>query len=436
MTDMSQNVVELGCPSHAEKREKGLKELSEKQLLAQRMDEIRYKILVLSGKGGVGKSTVSANLAIALALVGKRVGLLDADIHGPSIPKLLNIEGAIVRGSGDAILPIQVGPNLKVMSIGLLLEERDDAVIWRGPMKHSIIKQFLKDVEWGELDYLVVDSPPGTGDEPLTVAQLIEGKRGAVVVTTPQNLALADVRKSINFCRHLCLPVIGVVENMSGFVCPKCGEVSSIFKTGGGEAMAEEMGVPFLGRIPIDPDIVEACDLGRPYVCNCADSEAAKAFGRIILPILGLDGAEDFASLPTSEAPGQREESGGACTVQNNERMEEHMRIAIPVDRGHLSPHFGHCEGFALIDVDLEKKEITQKQMVNSPPHQPGLLPRWLHDQGAELIIAGGMGARAQGLFAEQGIQVIVGASPETPHDLVISFLQGTLKTGENICDH
>jgi len=413
----------LECPAHGEDGEKNFEELLDEQLLSRRMGQINHKILVLSGKGGVGKSTVAVNLAISLALAGKRVGLLDADIHGPSIPKLLNIEGYAVHGSPKGILPIQVGSNLKVMSIGLFLEREEDAVIWRGPMKHNAIKQFLKDVEWGELDYLVIDSPPGTGDEPLTVAKLIDTGRGAVIVTTPQKLALADVRKSITFCRKLSLPVLGVIENMSGFVCPRCGEVSNIFKAGGGETMAVEMGVPFLGKIPIDPNIVEACDLGRPYITAFTQSEAAKAFGHIILPILKMEETtvEDFGSFGPDEM---------------REKEEGQMRIAIPVDQGQLSPHFGHCGSFALIDVDPEKKEIIQKEMVSAPPHQPGLLPRWLHDQGADLIIAGGMGSRAQGLFAEQGIQVIVGAPPETPHDLVVSYLRGTLQTGENICEH
>ncbi|MDH7499146.1 MAG: Mrp/NBP35 family ATP-binding protein [candidate division NC10 bacterium] len=279
----------LECPSHREKKRERSEEILEEQLLSRRMGDIRYKILVLSGKGGVGKSTVAANMAFCLSTAGKQVGLLDADIHGPSIPKLLNIEGSPVVASGQGIMPIQVKPNLKVMSIGLLLDKKDEAVIWRGPMKYNAIKQFLKDVEWGELDYLVIDSPPGTGDEPLTVAQLIGGRRSAVIVTTPQGLALADVRKSITFCRRLALPVLGVIENMSGFVCPKCGEVSNIFMVGGGEAMAKEMGVPFLGRIPIDPKIVEACDLGQPYVSIYAQSEASKSLSRIILPILEME---------------------------------------------------------------------------------------------------------------------------------------------------
>jgi len=255
--------------------------------LKQRMTRIRHKIIVLSGKGGVGKSTVAANLAVALVRAGKKVGLLDVDIHGPSIPRLLGLEGEVPQIQGNAIFPVVVGKGLRVMSIGFLLHH-DDAVIWRGPLKMRAIKQFLEDVEWGELDVLVIDAPPGTGDEPLSVAQLIPDATGAIVVTTPQELSLIDVRKCISFCRQLNLPVLGVIENMSGFVCPKCGETTNIFKTGGGKSMAKEMGVPFLGRIPIEPEIAEAGDAGKPYVEHFDNTPTAKVFAEVINPILAI----------------------------------------------------------------------------------------------------------------------------------------------------
>jgi len=256
--------------------------------LRHRMSRIKNKIIVLSGKGGVGKSTIAVNLALALSQADKKVGLLDVDIHGPSVPKLLSLEGKPTQFHGGAIVPINF-EQLKVMSIGFLLREQGDAVIWRGPLKMGVIEQFLRDVEWGELDYLVIDCPPGTGDEPLSVAQLIEGITGAVIVTTPQQLALIDVRKSINFCRQVGVPILGMVENMSGFVCPKCGEVSEIFKSGGGFKLASEMGVPFLGRIPIDPQMVEAGDSGKPFISSYPESETAKAFNEVIQPVLGRD---------------------------------------------------------------------------------------------------------------------------------------------------
>ena len=269
---------------------------AEQVQIRHRVAQIEHKILVLSGKGGVGKSTVAVNLALSLSLAGKRTGLLDIDIHGPSVPKIFNLEGQRVQAVADTILPVEVQKNLKVMSIGFFLSSQDDAVIWRGPRKYHMIKQFLKDVEWGELDFLIIDSPPGTGDEPLAIIQLLEGADGAVVVTTPQEVALADVRRGITFCRSLDLPVLGVLENMSGFICPKCGERTDIFKSGGGENMALAMNVPFLGRIPIDPQIVEACDSGQPYVDKYRQSQAAQAFSEAVALLVGTNSADDAAN--------------------------------------------------------------------------------------------------------------------------------------------
>lgn len=270
----------------------------EEKELKQCLGRIRHKILVMSGKGGVGKSTVAVNLAAALAMEGKRVGLLDVDIHGPSIPTMLHLaEKRLTAGHGK-LTPIRAGGLIEVMSIGFLLRECDDSVIWRGPVKMGVIKQFLTDVDWGELDYLIIDSPPGTGDEPLSVCQLIGDADGAVVVTTPQEVSAADVRKSIDFCVKLNLPVLGIVENMSGFVCPKCGEVTRIFKSGAGEAIAEKFGLRLLGRIPIDPQVCDAGDTGKPFISHNADTAAAKAFATVVAPILALsenDSAESKA---------------------------------------------------------------------------------------------------------------------------------------------
>ncbi len=266
-----------------------MKGIPEEGRIKERMSRIGRKILVLSGKGGVGKSTVAVNLAVALASSGKKVGLLDIDVHGPSVPKLLGVEGMTLHGTEDSISPLGIGDNLKVMSIGFLLRDSDDAVIWRGPMKYNVIKQFLGDVDWGELDFLVVDSPPGTGDEPLAVAQLIGDADGAVIVTTPQDVALVDVRKCISFCRELGLPVVGVIENMSGFVCPECGKHTEIFKGGGGEEMARDMGVPFLGRIPIEPAIVNASDDGTPFVLKYPETESGKIFSALAAPISAVE---------------------------------------------------------------------------------------------------------------------------------------------------
>ena len=257
------------------------REEQERQL-QERMARIKHTVVVLSGKGGVGKSTVAANLAVALSMKGRKVGLLDSDFHGPSVPKILRLDESQAFSDGRSIQPASYGSDLKVMSIAFLLRSRDDAVIWRGPLKMGVLKQFLADVDWGELDYLVVDLPPGTGDEPLSVCQLIPNATGGIVVTTPQELALSDVRKCINFCRQLNLPVMGVIENMSGFVCPNCGHRTDIFSSGGGEAMARQMGVPFLGRIPLDPALMQACEEGEPFVRHLAHTEAGKAFLHVV----------------------------------------------------------------------------------------------------------------------------------------------------------
>lgn len=408
------------CAAHHNAEEGSLEEFLEQQTLEQRMGRIRHKILVMSGKGGVGKSTVAANLAISLRLAGKKVGLLDVDIHGPSIPKMLHLEKAVVQVKNEALQPVEKA-GLKVMSIGFLLRDSDEAVIWRGPMKMGVIKQFLKDVEWGDLDYLVIDAPPGTGDEPLSVCQLAAPVDGAVIVTTPQDVATADVRKSIQFCRQLNLPVLGVVENMSGFVCPHCSKTTDIFKAGGGERMAADMGVPFLGRIPIDPAVGEACDAGTPFVYHHSRTETAKAFERMVAPILALSDKHTTQQAQTTE------HNKGETTV---------MKIAIPMTGGKLCMHFGHCEQFALVDADATTKKITGQTMLTPPPHEPGVLPKWLHEQGANVIIAGGMGSRAQTLFAENGIKVVVGAPADAPEQLVTQFLEGKLVSGANVCDH
>jgi len=272
------------CAAARRKEGESAEEFEDRRKLQSRLCRIGSKIIVLSGKGGVGKSTVAVNLAASLALSGKRVGLLDVDIHGPSIPTMLGLEGAVIRSDGDAMIPIDWG-DMKVMSLGFLLKNPDDAVIWRGPMKMNVIRQFLKDVAWGELDFLIIDSPPGTGDEPLSVCQLIGRLDGAVIVTTPQKVAAVDVRKSITFCRQLHVPVLGVIENMSGFACPKCGEVTAILPAGGGKRIAADMEVPFLGSIPLDPKIAEAGDAGRDFLRYFASSPSAEIMRTILRSI-------------------------------------------------------------------------------------------------------------------------------------------------------
>lgn len=243
--------------------------------LKQKMGKIKHKLVVMSGKGGVGKSTVAANLAASLAMKGFQVGLLDIDVHGPSIPRLLSLSDKRPHIEKDYIEPVPWGKNLWVMSLGFLLPDNKEAVIWRGPVKMGLIRQFLQDVAWGDLDYLIVDCPPGTGDEPLSALQLIGGDARAIIVTTPQAVAIDDVRRSVTFCGEMGTPVLGILENMSGYSCPKCHEHLDIFNTGGGRDLASEMGVGFLGSIPIDPEIVRSGDEGYIYVKTHPESPAA-----------------------------------------------------------------------------------------------------------------------------------------------------------------
>jgi ATP-binding protein involved in chromosome partitioning len=255
--------------------------------IRENMAQIKHKIIIMSGKGGVGKSTVATNLAFGLALAGFKIGLLDTDIHGPSLGKMLGIEGQFVQPSvkGPGLMPIEV-KGIKVITMASLLQDADAPVIWRGPLKMGAIKQFLGDIEWGELDYLVIDSPPGTGDEPLSVCQLIPEADGSIIVTTPQDVALIDSRKTVRFSQALKIPILGIIENMSGFNCPHCGKPIDLFKVGGGERAAHSLAVPFLGRIPIDPKIVDSGDDGFAYIYDYAKAPAGEAMQEIVNKII------------------------------------------------------------------------------------------------------------------------------------------------------
>ncbi|CAI7610130.1 hypothetical protein N7533_004594 [Penicillium manginii] len=256
-------------------------------IITERLSQIKHKILVLSGKGGVGKSTFTSLLAHGFATnPDSTVGIMDTDICGPSIPKMMGVEAETIHVSNAGWSPVWVTDNLGAMSVQFMLPNRDDAVIWRGPKKNGLIKQFLKDVDWGELDFLLVDTPPGTSDEHLSVNSLLKesGVDGAVVVTTPQEVSLLDVRKEIDFCRKAGIRILGLVENMSGFVCPNCTHESQIFRatTGGGRRLAKKMGIPFLGAVPLDPRVGMACDFGESFVENFPDSPASKAIKRVV----------------------------------------------------------------------------------------------------------------------------------------------------------
>jgi Mrp family chromosome partitioning ATPase len=274
-------------------------EQKEKTNLSENIRNIRHKILVMSNKGGVGKSTIAVNLALGLAQKNMHVGLLDIDIHGPCIPNMLGLEGMPLVGDGKKIQPVAYTTNLKVVSMGFLISNKENPVIWRGPLKMKAIQQFLEEVEWGEMDFLIIDSPPGTGDEPLSIAQLIKDIDGVIVVTTPQEVALLDSRKAVNFAKQLKIPVLGIVENMSGFVCPHCGKRTDLFKTGGGEKAAREMNVPFLGKVPFEPEIVTSGDEGKPFVWEQKESKAGKIFSQMVDQIV-----KDLNSKEVSKVKG------------------------------------------------------------------------------------------------------------------------------------
>jgi len=261
--------------------------LEQQQKLKARMSKVKHKIAVISGKGGVGKSTVTVNLAAAFAMHehANSVGILDADIHGPSVPKIIGLQGQRLQAGPPGIFPASGSLGIKVVSMEFLLPDENAPVIWRGPLKMTAIRQFLSDIVWGDLDFLFIDLPPGTGDEPLSVAQLLPEMDGVVIVTIPSEVSQIVVKKAVTFSRKLSLPIIGIVENMSGFVCPKCGAKTDIFRSGGGQKIAEELNVPFLGSIPIDQRVCKDSDKGVPFIIEHRDSPASKAFMEIVKKI-------------------------------------------------------------------------------------------------------------------------------------------------------
>jgi len=392
--------------------------------IKETLRHIKNKILVMSGKGGVGKSSIAAYLSVALAKKGYRVGLMDVDLHGPSIPRMLGLEGSLGLGSGEGKPhPIRYLPNMEVISIEPLMgENKDAATIWRGPLKIGVIRQFISDIEWMNLDYMVIDSPPGTGDEPLTVAQTITDAK-AVVVTTPQEISLADVRKSINFCRQVNMEILGIVENMSGLKCPHCGEMIEIFKTRGGMLTAKKEGLRLLGTLPFEPEVVSKGDTGNMSLLDDNKLLFTQEFNKI---------ADEIVKLTKTRAAPVPELKKEFQT--RKKRPADTKVLVVPVSGGKLSSHFGHCEEFAFIETQNEK--IIKTQMRIPPAHEPGVLPQWLYEQGADIVVVGGMGERAQALLREKGIEVIIGAPTDSPEFLANQYLSGVLVTGENVCDH
>lgn len=275
----------MSAPNNMQIIEKRKKQMLEQmQKLRTRMGKIRHKIAVISGKGGVGKSTITANLAAAFAIHGhaNHVGILDADVHGPSIPKILGLAGQKLQSDSLGVFPVLDSLGIKIVSMDFMLPDENAPVIWRGPLKMTAIRQFLSDIAWGELDILLIDLPPGTGDEPLSVAQLLPEMDGVIIVTIPSEVSQVVVKKAVTFARRLGMPIVGIVENMSGFVCPNCGVKVDIFQSGGGKRIAEESNVRFLGSIPMDQKISAASDKGVPFIVEHADSPASKVFLEIV----------------------------------------------------------------------------------------------------------------------------------------------------------
>jgi ATP-binding protein involved in chromosome partitioning len=445
--DQAAGRADLSVEDHPGKTAAGRGTSSDERMQAQaerkarigdRMAMIKHKLIVMSGKGGVGKSTVAAYLAIELADRGMKVGLMDADVHGPSIPKMLGLDGRRPASAGMGAAPVAYSENLSVISIGFFLSSGDQAVIWRGPLKMGLIEQFLADIEWGPLDYLIVDSPPGTGDEPLSVCQLIPDIDGAIIVSTPQDIALADVEKSISFCNRVNTPVLGVVENMSGLVCPHCGGEVAVFKSGGAERLARRLGVPFLGKIPMAPEVAEACDRGDCALANRAEGPLKEALKQITDEIVTIGRSTSGSASPPAETtpphgnsvkPRAREQAS-----RDTGREPASRRIALPLDGDRLSSHFGHAGKFAIYDV--EGDEIVNQRSLVPPPHAPGVIPSWLAEQGVNVVITGGLGRKALSAFTEAGIEVVPGAPPEEALGVVASYLAGELVPGDNICDH
>ncbi|WP_028841009.1 Mrp/NBP35 family ATP-binding protein [Thermodesulfobacterium hveragerdense] len=380
-------------------KEKGFLMDQQDKKVREQLAKIKHKIMVMSGKGGVGKSTISVNVAVGLSLQDFMVGLLDVDLHGPSIPKMLGARDLRISRKPDGRMgAIKYSPNLKFLSIEPLLPSEDTAIIWRGPIKHSAIKQFIGDIDWGELDYLVIDAPPGTGDEPLTVAKTIPDAY-ALIVTTPQEVSLIDVKKSIRFCQKIKMRILGIVENMSGFICPHCGKPIDLFKRGGGQKLADELGIRFLGRIPVDPRVVDTGDTGRPVVAAYPESVTAKAFEELVRNIIAA----------TEE-------------MRADVLEERFMRIAVPVTTppNKIETSLENFDMFLVYDI--ENNKILVKDLVKKPKNQD--LFSFLAEQVATHILLYAPPKELADDLVKQGIRVLVAETlEENPDSLIEEYI-------------
>jgi len=385
---------------------------------------IKHKIVVLSGKGGVGKSTVAASIATKLAVEGHRVGILDVDIHGPSVPRIFGVKNERPGMTDEEkMIPVPMTDNLKLMSVGFLLPNDKEALIWRGPLKIGLIEQFFSDVDWGELDYLVVDCPPGTGDEPLSILQMIPNARG-IIVTTPQGLAVEDVQKSITFCKKMNLDLLGIVENMSSFQCPHCAESIEIFPGKGGEMMAKDAGVPLLAKLPLNHKLMEASDNGKLMQAF----KEMSSFDPIVKVLSELEEMQ----------PAKKEAGTMAASATQMPRKDDRIQtIAMPVDANNvLDAHFGHASGFAFFVVDTQKKIVVEKKTLTPPAHEPGVIPTWIAAQGTHTLLTGGLGESARKILVEKGVDVVVGVSSDNAEKIAKDYLNNTLNIAGNQCNH
>lgn len=378
----------------------GADKSAEEMALCRTLKQIRHKIVVMSGKGGVGKSSVAVGLALTLARRGYRVGLMDVDIHGPNVLRMLGLKEAFDLEHAQFRLPPELFHHLKVISVEAVMKNREMAIIWRGPLKHQLIRQFLTEIQWGDLDYLIIDSPPGTGDEPMSVAQTVPDAK-ALIVTTPQEISLADVRKSLNFCQKINLTVLGLVENMSGYVCPHCGQEVPLFKKGGGEKTAQAYKVPLVGSLPFDPQVVEAADQGKLLELKEEDS----AFFRGLKPMVNYL----VQLLPPGPAPA---------------REPGLLKLAVPMNDGRVAAKFSEAKEFLIFRV--QNQAITGKEAYPVPPPEAGGVPLWLEEQGVTHVLARELGEKAKGLLEKKGIQVAADLLADDPETLVQQFLART----------
>ncbi len=396
-----------GCELH---HQAGAEAHTEECQIRWALEQIRHKLVIMSGKGGVGKSSVAVTLALTLARRGFAVGLIDVDLHGPDVLRMLGLGEPLGLVHGQYNLPADVYHNLKLVSIEAMMKDRNAAVIWRGALKHKIIRQFLTEIEWGPLDFLIIDAPPGTGDELLTVARTIPEVQ-ALIVTTPQEISLADVRKSINFCRKVDLHILGVVENMGHVICPHCGKLHPLFQSAAGGQSVQSLGLNLIGSLPFDPQVVEAADAGRLTDVDTSKSPFFQTLTQVVDSVLTAVGQpEPQKNLPARE-PGA-------------------LKFAIPVQDGQLSQQFGQSRQFTLITV--KDNHIVDQVEASPPDFKPGILPAWLDRQGVTHIIAASLGETARKLFQRKGIEVITEAPALSPETLVQQYLDKQLqaKTG------